>query len=235
MKPAPKAAAWGLALALAAAPAVGPAAPADFTHPAQQRYDIPAEPLNAALAQFATISGVDILYDHSLADGRQSSAVHGVYTPQRAIVALLRGAGLACRFTDRRAAVIFPPTPQGGPGAAAGGRVATPPAPGLSLDVMRVTAAPLIGSPDFDGYARTAQRDIYRRLETAPALQDAAFDVEIRVSLDPSGVIRQAQMMRGSGQPALDRRIVGLLEGARLSGPPPTGLPQPLRFRITSQ
>src|SRR5204862_5780842 len=55
----------------------------------EQNYDIPPQPLRTALARFARISRVDILYDDGLATGRKSAAVQGWLTPQQALEALL--------------------------------------------------------------------------------------------------------------------------------------------------
>ena len=220
---------------LAAAPLVGQAQPTPaFAPPPERSYDIPAQSLNGALQQFATASGVDILYDHALAAGRRSTALSGVYSPQRAILVLLQGTGLSCRFTNRNAAILFP---DGRPD------VATTPnpttiaraGPTLDLDVMHVTAAPIVGSAHFDAYGRIAQRDIYARLRSDPILKDATFNIEIQLELDAQGAVRQTRLTQSSGDARLDGRILALLSGARLSQPPPAGLPQPMRFRIAAQ
>ena len=206
--------------------------PAPIAAQAMQRYDVPAEALNLALARFATLSGVDLLYDHALAAGRTSSTLAGTYTPQQAILLLLRGTGLAVRFTSRTAAVVFLPDQP-----AATPAEAKPSGKTLDLDALRVTASPLIGSPSgvFDAYGRQAQGEIYRRLAADPALNGVVFRIELRVDLDGEGVIRNAHLMTGAGDSRLDSKILALVDGARLSQPPPPGLPQPLRFRIVSR
>ncbi|WP_168735198.1 TonB-dependent siderophore receptor [Pseudothauera rhizosphaerae] len=66
-----------------------------------RRYDIPAGPLSAVLTQFATEAGIFLAGASELAQGRQSSGVHGTYDVQGALDALLAGTGLeAFRQTD---------------------------------------------------------------------------------------------------------------------------------------
>lgn len=222
---------FGLALALA--PARGAAADrTPIAVPAARRYDIAAQPLTDALAQFATLSGVDILYDHSLAANRRSPPLVGVYTPQQAIPILLQGTGLAVHFTGRKAAVIAPADRP-----AEGAAAAKQSDKALDLDVMRVTASPLIGTPNaaFDAYGRAAQSELSQRLASDPSLNGAVFRIELWVRLDEDGSIRQPHLIIGSGDHRIDRKILALLGGARLSQAPPAGLPQPLRFRIDSR
>lgn len=57
-------------------------------------YDIPAQPLEAALTVFAETSGSDLLYPSSLTSGKQSTPVNGRHTTLRALRLLLTGTGL---------------------------------------------------------------------------------------------------------------------------------------------
>ncbi|MEL7446666.1 MAG: STN domain-containing protein, partial [Pseudomonadota bacterium] len=61
----------------------------------ERAYNIPAQPLQAALNAFAEASGSDLLYASDLVDGKQSSAVNGNYSAPDALRILLRGTGLA--------------------------------------------------------------------------------------------------------------------------------------------
>lgn len=57
-------------------------------------YDIPAQPLEAALTVFAETSSSDLLYPSSLTSGKQSTQVNGRHTTLRALRLLLTGTGL---------------------------------------------------------------------------------------------------------------------------------------------
>ena len=65
--------------------------------PAERTYDIPAGPLDAALARFVTESGVPLGAAQELVQGRRSPGVRGTFGVQAALDALLAGTGLAAR------------------------------------------------------------------------------------------------------------------------------------------
>ncbi len=62
---------------------------------AMRTYNIPAGPLDAALARFVTESGVPLGAAQTLVQGRQSPGVQGTFSTQAALDALLAGTGLA--------------------------------------------------------------------------------------------------------------------------------------------
>lgn len=197
------------------------------------RFDIPAQPLAGALAEFATVSGVDIAYRQSLATDGRSSPVHGEYPAPVALQMLLRGTGLAARFTGPRAVIIFAP---GAVDAVAPRRGASA-APSLRLDMAEVRAPVMVGKPDRSGhyrYAVAVQSEIRELLRTDGAYEGRAFRLEIRILVDKGGVIRDVSIRRASGEPARDRHVVAALTGRVLSSPPPRDLAEPLTFEVAS-
>ncbi|KAF1047772.1 TonB-dependent siderophore receptor [Xylophilus sp.] len=60
-------------------------------------FDIPAQPLAAALDQFARQAGLQLVFSPALARERQAPRVSGSLEPQPALDALLRGSGLSGR------------------------------------------------------------------------------------------------------------------------------------------
>lgn len=88
--------------ALAALPAVAqihpaPAGSSQTGAAAVRRFDIPAQPLVAALRAYMRQSGVQVAYAAALADGAMSSAVAGELDADAALAQLLRGTGLSAR------------------------------------------------------------------------------------------------------------------------------------------
>lgn len=63
-------------------------------------YQIPAQPLNTALRDFALASGLQVSFDDDLAKGRASAGLQGSYTNEEALRVLLGGTGLTYRFTN---------------------------------------------------------------------------------------------------------------------------------------
>lgn len=63
-------------------------------HAGDLRFDIPAESLEQALADFSRTAARPIVYSDSLVKGRRTSGVHGSYTAAEALDALLANTGL---------------------------------------------------------------------------------------------------------------------------------------------
>jgi len=195
----------------------------------EKTYTIPAQPLNAAITIFATVSDVDVLYDKKLGESRRSSSVEGHFSPQRAILLLLQGTGLVCRFTGPNAAVIFPADK---PDA----EVAILPHDGPSIDLttLRITASPVIGRPlntSFEAYGQAAQSEIYQKLRSDPQFRASPFRIEIKVHIDSAGNILETRFIHGSGNDTLDAKIVSVLDHVQLTQPPPN-MPMPLHFLV---
>lgn len=69
-------------------------------------FDIPAQPLPTALLQFSAASGIEVVFDAGLAEGKQAPAVSGSYAPADALSLLLAGSGLGYRVTDGGAVTL---------------------------------------------------------------------------------------------------------------------------------
>ena len=77
-----------------AAPAIAQAQPA-----ARMPFNIPAQPLDAALRRFSEQSRQQVLFSESAVAGRRAPAVTGSYTPQEALARLLEGSGVRVNAT----------------------------------------------------------------------------------------------------------------------------------------
>ncbi|TXL72998.1 TonB-dependent receptor [Vineibacter terrae] len=86
------------------------AQPAPASRPtlvAQTRpFNIPAQPLDSALAAYAAATGVQVLYDSRITSGLRSGGVTGPLAPEEALRRLVAGTGLLVRFTGPRAATL---------------------------------------------------------------------------------------------------------------------------------
>lgn len=105
-----------LVLSLWASPTLahqGGTAPPDAPRP----FNIPAGPLAGALRRYAVQSGLELLFDSRIADGRTAGAISGLLTPQEALTHLLLGSGLVADqprpgvLTLHAGAAPAPPTP----------------------------------------------------------------------------------------------------------------------------
>ena len=73
-----------------------------------RRFDIAAQDLNAALRQFANLTGRDVLYAPALVAGRRSAGVQGRMSERDALTALLTGTGLRFEQTQSNGFVVVP-------------------------------------------------------------------------------------------------------------------------------
>lgn len=198
-----------------------------------QTYDIASQPLDLALARFARISHVDIIYKASPAGRQLSPSVSGAFTPSEVLNRLLDGSGLSWRYTRPDAVVIYDP--------------ARPPAedvpkpapitnePTLLLDVMEVRAAPLIGDRrgEFNLYAQTAMSRLTRLLAPRAEAQAQAYHATLRLWIAADGTVSRAALS-GEGNAAIIRDIESAVTGVRLDAPP-AGMPQPIRFTVEAR
>ncbi|CAH0348284.1 MAG: secretin and TonB N-terminal domain-containing protein [Sphingobium sp.] len=202
---------------------------------ATRRFAIPSQQLDAALTELGKAGGLNILYENGVVEGRRSSAVSGNFSLADAVGRMLDGTGLGFRFTSARAVVIFPLARAARADAQAIGP--DDGVPRLMLDVLRVTAAPMIGArpeKSFEPYGRSIQTEIYRRLQGDPLTSKKRFRAVLAVHIDPQGTLRRADVVRLTGADALDGDIRRVIDGIQLSSPP-EGMPQPIWFEIDAR
>jgi hemoglobin/transferrin/lactoferrin receptor protein len=73
---------------------------------AQTNFNIPAGPLNRALAAYGSQSGTQVSYDASIAAGKTSPGIRGETTREQALAQILQGSGLSYSFSDPASVVI---------------------------------------------------------------------------------------------------------------------------------
>lgn len=79
-----------------------------------QSVSIPAGPLTPALNQLAAQTGMQILFDAPLAQGKTTRGVQGNMAASRALSVLLAGTGLGARATSANSVTIIGPSAAGG-------------------------------------------------------------------------------------------------------------------------
>lgn len=187
---------------------------------AGQTFVIPAQPLDQALAAFSVSTGLQMLYDSSLAAGRRSSPVSGAMQPREALVLMLAGTGLTARFTSAGAVVIY-----------AGSASA------VTLNPITATAAPVVGragvNAEARAYAEAVQRQTVEALRQDAGLSGGDYALSVRLWVSEQGAARRVEILRGSGDAGRDADFMALASGLRFPVPPPD-LPQPMRieFRV---
>jgi len=188
--------------------------------PVERRFEVAAQPLDQALAAFSVSTGLQMLYDSSLAAGRQSSPVSGEMQPREALALMLAGTGLTARFTSGGAVVIY-----------AGSTSA------VTLNPITATAAPVIGrsgaNAEARAYAEAVQRQTVEALRQDAALSGGDYTLSVRLWVTEEGAARRVEILHGSGEAGRDADFMALASMLRFPTPPPD-LPQPMRieFRV---
>src|SRR5882724_780724 len=85
---------------------------------AKATFEIPAQPLPQALAQFGNQSGFEIIADSTLTAEKASRGVHGAADPNAALKQILSGTGLSYRRSDDQYLIVAAATPRPAPAGA---------------------------------------------------------------------------------------------------------------------
>jgi len=185
------------------------------------RFDLPRQPLAAALERYGQATGLPVFFDAVLVQGRWSSPVAGSYTPREALGRMLESTGLhpqSAGAGQREAFVILPDPPSSG--AAPRGEPSAPPAsPGL---VFR----------RYDGLAQTRIRETFC---ADPRLARGDYRAAVQFGIDPAGRIVEAWLLHTTGDGGRDAAIIAALHGVRLDRPPPAHMEQPITLVIQGE
>jgi type II secretory pathway component GspD/PulD (secretin) len=192
-------------------------------------FNIPSQPLAGAIQAFSQASGVEVLYESSLAAGRRSAPVEGHYSPEQALSQLLGNAGFSVRFTRADAVVLSLPSAKDDlPATRAVAHF------DLSLDTIRVTSA--AERPDdarLRAFGETVQSEIETMLRKDATIRSGNYRIRVRLWIDPSRTVRHAELAQSTGDPARDAAIETSLQGFVISRDPPPNTPQPIRVILS--
>jgi hypothetical protein len=180
---------------------------------ARLSFDIPRQPLHAALEQYGLRTGLPVFFDATLVAGRESSAVRAEATPAQALHALLQGTGLVADYSGTGTSTAF--VLKRAPAGAAGEDAATAP------------AAP----PDrrYDGLVQTR---IWEAFCANPRTVPGGYRAAMRFVIDGTGRIANAFLLHTSGDRARDGAILDTMRQIRIDRPPPPDMAQPLTMLI---
>lgn len=171
-------------------------------------FDLPAQPLAAALVQYAAVSGRSVMFIDEWVAGRSSAPVRGRYTSHAALRALLAGAGFTADDVDPRLSGAFILK-----------RVATAPAVASTAGSQRRYDA-LVQARVWDALCAD--------LRTAPGQYRSLLQLQVTAS----GSISQASLVSSSGDPGRDAAMLAALANLKMDHPPPADLALPLTLAI---
>jgi hypothetical protein len=170
------------------------------------QFDIPSQPLAAALRAYSKATGLEVFYDGSLSIGRHSTAIKGSFVPMPGLKALLRGTGYVARITEIANTVTI---------------VGAPP------------VAPLRATFDrYQPYFAMLQARLSEALCSDEESMPSGEEITLRFWLDLSGVIANADLLGSGASDGRRRAIASKIQGLQIGKVPPAGLPQPLTMVI---
>jgi hypothetical protein len=170
-------------------------------------FAIPEQPLASALDSYGSITGLEIVYNSTLAANRHSSDVHGVFTPEAALSLLLKGSGLTARPIGGATVTIVPaallqPIPAQGPGR----------------------------SP-YQSYLAAIQHDFENLFCHSEDLGPRDYRAIVRFNIEADGKILHPQLIGSTGSARRDETITQTLADLTFDKPP-SDLPQPVMMLI---
>ncbi len=171
-------------------------------------FNLPSQPLNAALNQYAIITGRPALFHSEMVNGRASSSVRGRYTPESALRLLLQGTGLAAEKVANGPDDVF---------------------------ILRVVspAIPKRGDKTIDfAYGGLVQVSVWQAV--CGILVDLPADSHLLISIriDMRGSVEQPRLFTTTGDAARDARLIEALGRLRIGRPPSADMAQPLTMII---
>ena len=91
----------------------------------------------------------------------------------------------------------------------------------------------------YGGYLQKIQNEIRlrvkKRLEEDGGIPKGKYLAQVKVVLDSRGAIVDYEIAASSGNPKIDKALKEALNGARISEPPPEGMPHGMTIKISSQ
>lgn len=189
------------------------AAPASGASPAsaQRHFDMPRQPLAAALAQYQSQADVSLVYDSGRVPAHEAPRVLGWLTPAEALNRLLSGSGLTVRHDFEDVAVLVPVEP-----------------------AVRQAGKTANGSALRRHYYAQLQARVTAALCRDPETRPGAYRLAMRLWLDASNRVQRVAIAP-TGDVERDGRLQRVLGGLSLEGLPPIAVAQPLSLLIERQ
>ncbi|WMD20819.1 STN domain-containing protein [Achromobacter seleniivolatilans] len=171
-------------------------------------FAIAAQPLAQALAEYSLASGLTVLVDSALTEGRHAPAVVGNYSAGDALRKLLAGSSLAIRYASRQSFTLVAE-------------------PGRSAQDAARQSKRLRDTQ----YATQLQAAVKRALCAARGAEPGSYRALVQLWFDKAWSVSRISWVTSTGSPRLDGRLEAALRGVAV-GPMPAGMPQPVTLLL---
>jgi len=190
---------------------------ASAAHGASDRLDlpldfaIPAEELTRALDRYSQTSGMAILIDRELAQGRRSAPVEGRLGAREALEHLLAGSGLMAVYTGGDAFTVQP-------------------AQVLERNDQRPRTQ--VQRSLGDNFASALQGALRHVLCGSALTRPGQYRAALQLWVGPLGDVQHSRLLASTGDLQRDAAVVVRLRGLRIGQVPPSSLPQPVTVLV---
>jgi hypothetical protein len=179
-------------------------------------FDIPAQPLQAALERFMTVTAYSGVYDSAITAGLQSTEVKGLMLPQAALRQLIAATGLSVRYAAEHTFAILGLAVASVPVAAAAAENAGSRGNDVSDDAKTA----------YFGQLQAHIKNVFCRY---PSTAPGTYRVALSLWIAADGAVQQVRLLDSSGSPQRDARISASLGRLHLPAlPQQAGIQQPL-------
>ncbi|MGA4475678.1 STN domain-containing protein [Ectopseudomonas chengduensis] len=173
-------------------------------------FAIPAQELTSALDQYSRASGMGILIDRELAQGRRSAPVQGRLGAREALEHLLAGSGLMALYTGAETFTVKPAQVSNGGG-------------------KRTRSRQL---SDGDSFARALQAALQQALCGDALTRPGHYRAALQLWVGALGDVQHSRLLASTGDLQRDAAVVVRLRGLRVGQLPPSSLPQPITVLV---
>jgi hypothetical protein len=176
--------------------------------PQSLTFDVPAQSLASALELYGAISGFQVIYDASLAKGRQSADLKGTFAPEIGLRRLLIGTGLSPRYMAADGFMLVPD-------------------PIISAAVNTASQRAVTR---YYGYIQAGLRQTFCADQRARA---GGHRIVLGLWIGSTGVVTRSALLDTTGDRDLDAALDGVMNGMNIGEPPPVGFTQPVVMMVT--
>ena len=181
-------------------------------HDAAAPFDIPAQPLAAALDAYSAATGLVAVYNGRLAEGRISNAVRGTFAPEQALHLLLRDSGLVAQYTSAGAFVV----------------VVAPDDPGLMRTPAAIARAALSAQDAVERrYSALLQQSVNEALCGRPLTRPGDYRAALSLWVGADGAVTRVRLLSSTGDVQRDAQIIDGATAVAVGEPPPARMAQP--------
>jgi hypothetical protein len=192
------------------------------------RFSIPSQPLASALQAYSTATGVQLLYESGVANGRYSTGVEGDMTRDAALRILLSETDLTIHYARVNSVTLAPALSNPDDPPAALFNKAD-----LILEPLRIRRpTDRNDGSQLQAYNGIIRADIQQALRKDAKTRSGSYSAGIKLWIDGPRTVQKTELFRSSGDQERDDAISRLLDGLQISQAPPANTPQPVTIII---